>query len=187
MKNNLRYLNALLQENSSEILNIYKENFPATRRFILQNKGQVEDAEDIFQKALVQIAVRYRKEPFEIKSSFEAYLFTACKNLWRRELNKSKRRVTFQQEMEHRDEERDNALALLEQKRWEMLREHMTYLTESCQKVLELFFAKVPYKQIVDQLDYNSENVVRQRIFRCKQKLTDKIKEDHRFNSLQNL
>ena len=52
---------------------------------MLQNKGGIADAEDIFQKALLQIAVRYKKEKCQIKSSFNAYLYTVCKNLWRRE------------------------------------------------------------------------------------------------------
>lgn len=187
MKNNLKYLNALLTEDSTEILNIYKENFSSVQNFVIQNNGRTEDAEDVFQKALVQIAVRYRKEKFEIKSSFEAYLFTACKNLWRRELNKLKRGVTSLNEMEHKDEERDQALALLEQKRWELFMDNVSLMTESCQKVLKLFFAKVPYRKIVEQLQYSSETVVRQRVFRCKQKLTEMIKRDHRFNYLQNL
>ena len=46
-------------------------------------EGNTTDAEDIFQKALLQIVVRYKKEKFQIKTSFEGYLFTVCKNLWR--------------------------------------------------------------------------------------------------------
>jgi len=187
MKNNLRFLNALLVDDSVEIMNIYKTCFPSVRTFIIQNKGQDADAEDIFQKALLQIAVRYRKEPFEIKSTFEGYLFTACKNLWRRELNKSKKRVTYEQQLERNDEEEDQALALLEQKRWELFTDNLSVISENCKKVLELFFAKISYAEIVKKLEYSSETVARQRVFKCKAKLTDMIKNDKRYYALQQL
>ncbi|GEQ86193.1 hypothetical protein ULMS_17010 [Patiriisocius marinistellae] len=187
MKNNLTYLNALLTNNSVIIKKLYKENFPAVRKFVIQNKGQEADAEDVFQKAIVQISVRYRKEKFEINSSFEAYLFTACKNLWRRELNKSKRRVTSLHAFEQPNEEQDQALALLEQKRWELFNESLKSISENCQEVLKLFFTKTAYSIIVEKLGYNSETVARQRVFKCKKKLSQIIKNDPRFKMLKQL
>ena len=53
--------------------------------------------------------------------------------------------------------------------------------------ILSLFFAKTPYAEIVASTEYTSETVVRQRVFKCKKKLTDLIKEDLRFNSLREL
>ncbi|MEL6810846.1 MAG: sigma-70 family RNA polymerase sigma factor [Bacteroidota bacterium] len=187
MKNNAKNLNALLEGDSREIQKIYQKNFLKVKRFILQNKGQEADAEDIFQKALIQITVRYRREKFEITSSFEAYLFTACKNLWRRELNKSKKWVTGEREVSLIDEEQDQALALLEQKRWELFTQNMERISENCRKILRLFFAKVSYRKMMEQLNYNSENVVRQRVFKCKAKLAQLVKNDPRYNSLKEL
>ena len=135
----------------------------------------------------MQIAVRYRRESFEIKSSFEAYLFTACKNLWRRELNKTKTRVTDDGVMELKSEERDMALATLEQERWELFTEKLELISENCKKVLQLFFAKVSYSEIVKRLGYNSETVARQRVFKCKTKLMQTITNDQRYNSLKEL
>ena len=125
MKNNLYFLNALQNGSSKEIQELYNTNFPKVKHFVLQNKGQIADAEDIFNKALLQITVRYRKEKFQITSSFEAYLFTACKNLWRRELNKSKIKVTNDPFYEPKDDNEDLALGVLEQKRWELFHENI--------------------------------------------------------------
>ncbi|WP_299678408.1 sigma-70 family RNA polymerase sigma factor [uncultured Dokdonia sp.] len=187
MPENTVYLKALLQNDSKVITEIYASIFPKVKKFVLQNKGQQVDAEDIFQKALMQIAVRYRREPFEIKSSFEAFLFTACKNLWRRELNKTKTRVTDDGVMELQSEEKDMALATLEQERWELFTEKLELISENCKKVLQLFFAKVSYSEIVKRLGYNSETVARQRVFKCKTKLMQTITSDQRYNSLKEL
>jgi len=172
MKDNLRYLNALLNGDSSEIALLYQKSFPQVRKFVLQNNGSVFDAEDIFQKALLQIAVRYKKDKFEIKSTFEGYLYTVCKNLWRRELNKSKRMVTNYTVDEQGDnnDSHDMAMAALEQKKWDLFSETLEALSENCKKVLQLFFSKVSYSEMVKRLNYSSETVARQRVFKCKAK-----------------
>lgn len=187
MKNNSIYLNALLEGNAEQIKEIYNNSYPNVKRFILQNKGQEADAEDVFQKALLQLGIRYRKEKFEIKTSFEAYLFTVCKNLWRRELNKSKLEVTTNDIVEHNSEARDMALSILEQERWEFFQEKLELISENCKQILKRFFKKVPYKKIAEELDYNNETVVRQRVFKCKTKLTEMIQQDFRFKELKQL
>ena len=187
MKNNLRFINALLTNNAKEIKLLYQDIFPRVKRFILQNKGSEADAKDIFQKALLQLTVRYRKEPFEITSSFEGYLFGVCKNLWRRELNKSRNWVTTDKIIEPEDESQDRALAALEQERRELFKEHFQNISDSCKKVLLLFFEKISYEDIVEKLNYGSQTVARQRIFKCKKKLTEMIQADKRYNSLKEL
>jgi RNA polymerase sigma factor (sigma-70 family) len=187
MNTNLVFLKALALGNSKKIEHIYDANFQSVKRFIIQNKGKTEDAEDIFQKALLQIAVRYKKEAFEIKTSFEAYLFTVCKNLWRRELNNSKNWVTNNTIVELYSEERDGSFAIIEQKRQELFIEKLGMISDNCKKILTLFFAKVPYMEIVEQSDYTSEKAVRQRVFKCKKKLTELVQGDNRYNSLKEL
>lgn len=187
MKDNSFYLRALLNSDTETIKAIYKNNFFKVKSFVLKNKGQLQDAEDVFQKALLQLAIRYKKEKFEITTSFEAYLFTVCKNLWRRELNKSKFRVTKYDLVELEDENEDIAMAVLEQKRWELYAESLELISDKCKVILKLYFAKVPYSEIIKKFDYNSETVARQRIFRCKNKLKEVIQKDKRFNDLKML
>lgn len=187
MKKNTHFLKALVQGDSSFISTIYESSFPPVKKFIFQNKGQLADAEDIFQKALLQIAVRYQREKFEIKTHFEAYLFTVCKNLWRRELNKHKNKVTNEKLIELQTEEYDNTSAVLEQERQELFVEKLNLISKNCKQILTLFFAKTPYSEITEKLKYASETVVRQRVFKCKKKLTELIKSDKRYHSLKEL
>ncbi|MFY7670126.1 RNA polymerase sigma factor [Tenacibaculum sp. MEBiC06402] len=181
------YLDALVKGDSKVVSKIYDVNFKQVKRFILQNKGNTEDAEDIFQKALLQIAVRHKKDGITINTTFDGFLFTVCKNLWRRELNSHKSRVTNSDVVEQVGEEKDNARAIIEQKRQELFIEMLDKISENCKMILSLFFAKTPYAEIVASTEYTSETVVRQRVFKCKKKLTDLIKEDLRFNSLREL
>lgn len=187
MTDNSFYLKALLNNDSKTIKSIYKDNFYKVKSFVLKNSGQQEDAEDIFQKALMQLAVRYKKDQFVIKTSFEAYLFTVCKNLWRRELNKAKIKVTKDEFIELKDDNQDIALAVLEQKRWELFTESLELISDSCKQILKLYFAKISYAEIMNKFNYNSETVVRQRVFKCKNSLKALVKKDKRFRNLTEL
>ena len=64
MADDLKYLRALLTSDSAVISELYQDTLPKVKKFVIQNKGSVLDAENIVQKALVQIAGRYKKNPF---------------------------------------------------------------------------------------------------------------------------
>ncbi|MEM6831971.1 MAG: sigma-70 family RNA polymerase sigma factor [Bacteroidota bacterium] len=178
-------MQSLLNGDEKGISAIYQQVFPKVVRFILKNNGQREDAEDIFHKALLQLTTRIRVQTFEINTTFEGYLFTACKNLWRRELNKkSNHWVTEKEEVELVDDDHDQAMAILDQERWELYQECFQKLSDNCKEVLTYFFGKMSYQEIVAKTTYTSEVVVRQRVFKCKKKLTMFIKADKRFKTL---
>ncbi len=180
-------LQSLLQGDEKGIAEIYKQVFPKVVSFILKNKGQYEDAEDIFHKVLIQLTTRTKVQDFKLTTSFDGYIFGACKNLWRRELNKKKKRVTKEGIVERVDEDEDLATAILDQERWELYKECFGKLSENCKEILGYFFNKLSYKEIVAKTSYTSETVVRQRVFKCKSKLSEHIKTDRRFKSLTEL
>lgn len=187
MTDNNRYLNALVNNDEKTINEIYEKFYPTIKKYILHKNGQEVDAEDIFQQVLLQISVRYRKQKFEMNTGFDGYLFIACKNTWIREVKKRAARVTTPLNECLKDDATEQSLALLQQERWEVLKENLNKISENCRRILQLFFAKTPYEKIVKEFGYNSETVARQRVFKCKAKLTESIKNDSRYNSLKEL
>ncbi|MCK8480083.1 RNA polymerase sigma factor [Psychroserpens algicola] len=187
MKDPNFFLEGLIKNDEKVVKDIYNNSFYKVLSFISKNKGSRLDAEDVFQNALLQLAVRYKKEKFQINTNFEAYLFTVCKNLWRRELNKSKLKVTNDYVIELRDDNEDIALSVLEQQRWELFNDYIQQLSENCIKIMSMFFKRKSYAEMVNIFEYSSETVVRQRVFKCKAKLKEMIKSDSRFKSLLEL
>lgn len=180
------FLTGLAERDETVIGEIYQRFRPKVRAFVLKNEGNEEDASDVFQKALMQLMARVSVQQFQLQSSFEGYLFTACKNLWRRELKKRQLRgVTTEKVRGLYYEAEDLAQATLEQERWELFQEKLKGLSENCQQLLGLLFNKVSGKEIRQQLGYGSENTVRQRIFKCKAQLTQLILQDVRYQNLQ--
>jgi RNA polymerase sigma factor (sigma-70 family) len=184
-ENTKYFCDSLINGDNKGILKIYQLVYPKVLKFVLKNSGQTEDAEDVFQKALIQFSARLKLKRVEFHSSFEAYLFTICMNLWRRELNLKKRRVTNIPNQEHYDEHSDSIQELLEQEKWELYTEMFNKLSENCKEVLGFYYNKVSYADIVKKLSYTTESVARQRVFKCRKKLSDLVKKDKRFKQLK--
>jgi len=178
------YLEALFEGNEKVVLKMYEDILPKVVSFVKKNKGTHQDAQEIFQKALYQLTARVKVNKFEINTSFEAYLFTACKNLWRRELNNRKKEVRNDGVFELVSEEQNNSKAILEQERWELFEEKINSLSEICKELLKLYFKKTSYKVIVEKFNYANENTAFQRVFKCKKRLADLVKLDKRFQEL---
>ncbi len=183
-RENSYYTQGILSGDNKVLVEMYQEFLPLVKRFVMREKGSEADAEDVFNQVLMQLFARMKVKQFEINSTFEGYLFTACKNIWRRELNKkSKARVTNDEYAEHISEASDFSRAILEQEMWELYEDHFAGLSENCKEVLSLHLKKVSGKEIMEKLNYASEVTVRQRIFKCKSSLIKKIKSDIRYRN----
>lgn len=181
---NQEYLDGLLSGDQSVILSIYDRIFSKVRYFILKNNGSQEECEEIFQEALYQLTIKLRNSDIEIKSSFEAYFFTICKNLWRKALNSKKRWVRNDDVIALTREEDTIAESYEKEERWNLFEEKIQELSENCRELLKDYFQKVSYDEIVRKFNYSSENVAFQRMFKCKKRLKDLIKNDVRFKNL---
>ncbi len=176
-----RFIDALLKNDSVVISEIYSRFFPKALRFILQNHGSHAQARDIFQESLMYIIIGTKERNLKI-DNFEAYLFTICKNMWRREIEKQKKRVMKDDLYALEDKETNFAAFMLEQEQLELYQEKFSLLSDNCKEILSLFFNDVSYEEIIRELSYATINTARQRIFKCKSKLIKLIKSDPRFN-----
>ncbi|MDC8004681.1 RNA polymerase sigma factor [Aureisphaera galaxeae] len=187
---NTNYLyNSLIQGDRKGILAIYKLVYPKVQSFVIRNSGAAEDAEDVFQKTLMQLAVRFRQRNTPFTGSFEAYLYTACLNQWRRILNSEKKWVTKQQDLESLHEYQEISISQTEEKedeeeKWILYREMFELLSDNCKEVLRLLYKKLPYAKICEILGYSSEVVARQRVFKCRKKLSSLIQKDPRYKHI---
>ena len=179
-------ITALLNGDERTLRLLYDTLFPKIRSFIFKNKGAETDAEEIFHNALFQVICRAKVKGIQINTSFEAYFFTVCKNLWYQELNKRKKEVRNEGVFELKSEIgiNNHIESILYQERWDLFEEMFLRLSDNCQKLLKDYFNKVSYDDITQKFSYTTKNVAFQRIFKCKKKLTDLIKSDSRFKKL---
>ncbi len=178
-----KYMNGLLTNDRFIVASIYDAFFPKIKSFILDNKGGEDDVQDVFHDALMYLIVKHREKPLQIRS-FEAYFFTICKNIWRRTLKNKKTRVMNTDTLHYIDKETDLGLFILEQDRLEMYQEKFQLLSSNCKEILGSYFNGMSYDTILKEFAYTSINTVRQRVFKCKAKIIQLIKEDRRYRKL---
>lgn len=184
---NEEYLKGLISGNQKVILEVYDKLFFKVKHFVLKNNGSEQESEEVFQEALCQLITRLKKSDIAIKSSFEAYFFTICKNLWRQELLSKKKWVRNEGIIELRGEKEEiteTSEVDDREQRWDLFEQKLQELSENCKELLKDHFNKVPYDEIVRKFNYSSENVAFQRMFKCKKKLKDLIKKDPNFKNL---
>ena len=184
MNNGERYLKALVNNDSRITLEIYTKFYPKIASFVLKNKGKSEDAQDVFQDALTYLIYVYKEKSLQI-NSFEAYLFTICKNIWQRRLKNKKEWVMKDGIYPLIDKTTTMSSFILEQQRQELYNESFTKLSENCKNILTLYFNTLNYDDLIHTFSYNSIDVARQRVFKCRKKLIQWIKKDKRYHTLQ--
>ncbi len=177
------FIQGLTKGDEKIIAQIYRKFFPKILGYISKNKGVIEEAKDIFQEALLIIIVGVKENRIKIQN-FEAYLFTICKNLWRKHAENKKKWVINQDVTHLKDKDSDFAAFFIEQEQMQLYREKFNLLSDNCKEILSLFFNNVSYENITKELSYATINTARQRIFKCKNKLIKLIKTDGKFKIL---
>ncbi len=180
-----KYIKGLLTNDSSIIREIYSEYYPSIVALVKKNKiGNEDDAWGIFQEALALILVKAREPNFELTSSFFSFFYGICKFLWKNESKKKYRtEVTFEDDSTYINEVNIETV-IHESNQMNLYREKFKELGERCQKLLELRFGRISFKEIVKIMGYANENAAKQQGFKCKQQLIKKIKADNRYKEL---
>jgi RNA polymerase sigma factor (sigma-70 family) len=131
-ENNL--INGFLENNSLILIKIYEECFPMIEKMVLNSGGISEQAEDIFQDAMI---VAYRKiisGKFELRCKFSTYLYAVSKRLWIQEKRKNKRKhLTIDETTDLVEEPNHFDDSYLKQ--LEIIGKHFADLSPDCQKI----------------------------------------------------
>ncbi|MBN1338040.1 MAG: sigma-70 family RNA polymerase sigma factor [Bacteroidales bacterium] len=171
-------LNGIVQSDNAVIVLIYRNIFPSVRKLVLENSGALEDAEDIFQDALVIVYRKLRMEGLVLKCSFKTYFYAICKNLWLQKLQRKK--VAYESVV---PQEKDLELPfgedeLREMEKYNILQKHLLGLSSDCRDILEMFYNKVPLTEIARKLGLSSADYAKFRKYQCKEMLKRKIMND---------
>ncbi|MEN7548626.1 sigma-70 family RNA polymerase sigma factor [Rapidithrix thailandica] len=163
------------------IKQLFSDCFASVTRFVGKYYGNKEDAEDIFQNALLVFIDLVKKDRFRGESSIKTYFIAICKHLW---MNERKKKYNEQQREEkyfysQPQFEEDVELTIHEREKRQGLFELFEKLGPTCKEILiQFYFYEKPIKEILECLNYENEQVVRNKKYKCMKKLTDMIRND---------
>ena len=165
---------------------IYSRCFNQVRVMIQNNSGTEDDARDIFQDALIALYRRLQQDDFTLTCKLSSYVQVMCRNLWRTKI-RNVQMTTATEKIENEVVDLDARVLdqMAESEKRNLMYKHFNELSDDCKRILELFFAKVPMKEIAEKLD-TSEGYIKKRKHVCKSRLMSNVQSDPMFKELIN-
>ena len=183
----LDLLNGILRNDTIILQFIYKNFYSKINFFIKKNSGDDDDANDIFQEAIIIIFRKLKANELVLDCTFETYLYSVCRFLWLKQLDKRKiEKEKIKDNHDYHEDIYDDGLEKVADlnERYKLYQKHFTNLGKDCQKVLQLYFDKVPLKNIAQIMGFKSEKYAKKRKFKCKEYLIKSIKQDLEYNKI---
>jgi RNA polymerase sigma factor (sigma-70 family) len=177
------YIQGLISGNS-DVLNLIYQNFePRIKEYVTRKGGRSEDAQDIFQEALIIILQKAKKIEFELRSSFYSFLFGICRNLW---LQKIIPETAKKAKIPSIDTE--VTIGYIEKemttKRYNLYKECLQKLSDNNRLILELAAQDFSNKEIAEKMGIESHGYIRIKKMRAKKELMELIQRNSLFREL---
>jgi len=181
------YLDGLKTRDSEIITAIYYNHIDLVKNLAVKNSGNEEDAEDLFQDAIIITYKKIVNEDLELTSTFRTFFYSICRNLWLQRLSKRPGKVidiadveeyvplSDSQEYEIHDESENRERLYLK---------HFGKLSSDCQRILKHFAEGKSVREIAQIMRYKSEDYAKSRKYQCKEILKRRIKNDPLYKEL---
>ena len=166
------------------IRQLYREFFPLAQSIVERNSGNYEDAEDIFQDGLIILYEKILSDSVSLKCSLKTYFYSICKNIWKQRLDR-KWRLLYQDELVQEPSEEYDPLAFsideINLEKVRLYHQHFIDLPEDCQRILKMYLAQIPVKEIAVKMKFKNEAYAKTRKYLCKNMLRKRILKDPRY------
>lgn len=182
----LKYINGLLNNNSSVLNEIYQKYFLIVEQFVLKNNGTTDDAKDVFQDGLMVIYTKAQDKNFELTSSFHTFLYSICRFIWLRKQRKNSKYDSLPENIEELEKVDFALQALIEKReRHKIFTDNFNNLKTFCQRILNAYFSDLSMEEIAIELELKNAHTARNRKYRCQKELEKLISLDERYQELK--
>ena len=150
------------------------------KAYILNNSGDVTDAETIFHDAIVTfVKTVFSKEDFKLTVHLHGYLSGVARNLWMNALRKKKRHGTVSIDHASNTEAgEDNMKLLLKDERGKIIQLVLDEMRKNCKAVLMHWASGFKMDEIATKLGYKSGSVVKKKKSECMKELYSYLREN---------
>lgn len=173
------------------IRSIYRNNFDSLTWYVMNNSGNRQDAEDVFQEVVVTFIGLVQKNKFRGESTVKTFLYSLSRHIWLNELKKRGRALAREEKYEKAQDRvvQDTSEYIAERENKNEITRLVGKLGENCQQILLLFYYENwPMKQILETMHYENEQVLRNKKYKCLKQLEQLLNSNPNLkNTLKNL
>lgn len=164
---------------------LYERVQKTVRRYILKNKGNEQDVDDYFHEGIIAFYQLVRRGKLASDTKVEAYLFTICRNMWNKKLKKQMAQVALDDKQVPISEEDLQLKTLLSKERKDLIQDLLRSLGPDCQQLLiHFYFDRLRMKEIVQKMNFSSEQVAKNKKSTCMKKLRGIVLASPFYNNL---
>jgi RNA polymerase sigma factor (sigma-70 family) len=159
---------------------IYRDHFNSLSWYVMNNSGSRQDAEDVFQEVVVSFINLVQKDKFRGESTVKTFLFSLNRHTWLNELKRKGRALAREEKFERGQDKvaPDSHHQVADREGKEQVARLVAELGETCQKILLLFYYEnLSMREILEATDYENEQVVRNKKYKCLKQLEQLILE----------
>jgi RNA polymerase sigma factor (sigma-70 family) len=161
---------------SDKALDALYRFFPVVRKMIRNNGGNRQDAEDIFQEALIILCKKIRETDFILTAQLSTYLFSVSRYLWKDDAQK--RRLFIAGTPELPEEESDIQAAVVKERDARLAEKVLQELGDRCRELLLLYYTgRMKLKDIAVKMGYSSENTAKNQKYKCLEGARNRLRE----------
>ena len=153
-------------------------------KLVQTNGGSREDAEDLIQESLTQLAINLVERKYKGESSIENYAFGICRFKWMNVRSKKRLSVITLDTKEANVEMKGNPeKGLIQEEQSALLWKIVRQLSGKCPEFLKLWALGYSHKEMSDSLNV-SEKRSRKTLSKCRQKLRQLLQENNQLLEL---
>ena len=159
---------------------IYRGHFDSLSWYVMNNSGSRQDAEDVFQEVVVSFIDMVQKDKFRGDSAVKTLLFSINRHIWLNELKRRGRALAREEKYERGQDrvEPDSSHLIADREGKAEVTRLVGELGESCRKILLLFYYENwSMKDILKTVDYENEQVLRNKKYKCLKQLEKILNE----------
>ncbi len=172
-----------IRTGSPEVINYLKvKAYPFVKKYVIMNNGAPNDADIVFQDALVVIFRKVKGPGLHLNCQFTTYFNAVCKYIWRYELQKGNNPLLVSvDEINNFFDENELEGLYRESKEFQLYRHYFKKLKKRQQKILNAAMSEKKYSELYGLFGYKSVDAFKNEVSRIKKLLIKQISSDPRF------
>lgn len=184
-----RYIQALLNNDSVLIREIYEKWCAKVIAYIKKNNGDESQARDVIQETLLVIYRQAYEKKLVLTCPFEAYFFLLCKRRWLNYLKENhQKEVTIDEELTSLDRPAEQMADSTEhyELKSRIVEEQLNVLSEKCREIIKLTLEIKSLQTVAEKLGVTYA-YLRKKKSLCMGRLTELVQGSKEFKNLNEL
>ena len=167
-------VNEIKRGNEKALLTLYKQNLGTIKKFVLNNSGTIDEAQDVLQETLIAVWQNVAKPEFLLNVKLSTYVFSIAKNQWYKQLKKKTRFKVVDVSVTENYRAEESPM-MYDTK---IVSDYVNKLDETCKRLLMYFyFDGLDMNTIAEQMGFANSDTVKSKKYQCFKKLETSVKE----------